>query len=176
MTSPQPRTSSATTPAAPSAASTPSPSAIADCPATVRNAAGHYSFTCPAGWKFINCEGSSFYSPYTWLVNPQQPCRQETYGARLFVISFAGAHEPPGYLGSLQSSQNVAVAGVAGTRKVYLVTASNPLPPPRDTVQILYTFARQGRIYYLENDRYPGDSDLTQDFDRMVTQTLTFLA
>jgi hypothetical protein len=152
------------------------PAALADCPATVRNASGHYSFTCPAGWTFINCEGSSFYAPYTWLVNPQQPCRQETYGARLFVISFAGAHEPPGYLESLQSSQNVVVGGVAGTRKVYLVTVSNPLPPPKDAVQVLYTFANQGRIYYLGYDRYPGDQELTQDFDRMVTQTLTFSA
>lgn len=141
----------------------------------MRNISGHYSFTCPAGWTFINCEETNFYSPYTWLINPDG-CRQEAYGARLFVISFSGTHDPAGYLGSLQSSHDVTVASVAGTRKVYLVTANNPLPPPKDTVQVLYTFVTGGRTYYLEYDRYPGDLDATATFDSMVTQTLAFSA
>jgi hypothetical protein len=109
------------------------------------------------------------------MINPQAPCLQEAYGSRVFATSFAGAHAPPGYLGTLQSSQNVVVAGAAGTRQVYLVTASNPLPPPKGTVQVLYTLAEQGRTYYIEFDRYPGDPDATAKFDDMVTQTLTFL-
>ncbi len=92
------------------------------------------------------------------------------------MISFSGAHDPAGYLGSLQSSQDVTVASVSGTRKVYLVTANNPLPPPKDTVQVLYTFVTGGRTYYLEYDRYPGDLDATAAFDSMVTQTLAFSA
>jgi hypothetical protein len=109
------------------------------------------------------------------MINPQSPCRQEEYGSRVFAISFAGAHAPPGYLGTLQSSQNVVVAGAAGTRQVYLVTASNPLPPPKGTVQVLYALPHGGRTYYVQYDRYPGDADATATFDDMVTQTLTFL-
>ena len=51
-----------------------------------------------------------------------------------------------------------------------------PLPPPKDTVQVLYTFATGGRTYYLEYDRYPGDPDRASDFDRMVMETLAFSA
>jgi hypothetical protein len=98
------------------------------------------------------------------------------YGARAFVISYAGAPDPPGYLGDLQRSQSVTVASVAGTRKVYSVTASNPLPPPKDTVQVRYTFQTGGRTYYIGYDRYPGDPDRTPDFDRMVMETLAFPA
>lgn len=157
----------------PSAAEPPSPSAIVACPATVRNVGGQYSFTCPAGWTYVNCDEAADLASYTWLINPQG-CQGEEYGARLLVVSFPGAQGPAGYLGSLQSSRNVTIASVSGTRRVYLVTASNPLPPPQDTVQVLYTFATGGRTLYLEYDRYPGDVDETSTFDIMVTQTLAF--
>lgn len=73
-----------------------------------------------------------------------------------------------------QSSTAVIVAGVAGTRRTYLVTADNLLPPPRGTVQVLYTFVTSGRTYFAQYDRYPGDGDLTADFDRMVTGSFKF--
>ena len=137
---------------------------------TVHNAGGRYAFTCSTTWQYINCDS------YAWLINPPGLCTQELYGARLVMISFPGAHDPPGYLGTLQSSKTVTVASVAGTRKVYLVTKSNPLPPPKDTVQVLYTFKTGGRTYYFEYDLYAGDADSTAEFDRMVTQTVAFSA
>jgi hypothetical protein len=76
-----------------------------------------------------------------------------------------------------QSSTAVVVAGVAGTRRTYLVTADNtPLPPPKGTVQVLYTFVISGRTYFAQYDRYPGDGDLTADFNRMVTGSFKFSA
>ena len=75
-----------------------------------------------------------------------------------------------------QSTLNVSVLGVSGTRATYLVTVSNSLPPPKGTVQVLYTFTTGGRKYYLEYDRYPGDADQTALFDAMVTGGLRFSA
>jgi hypothetical protein len=155
---------------------TPSGTAIATCPAIVSNASGAYSLQCPAGWTYLNCEGTAFYPPSTWLINPTVICTQEAYGARVFVVSYPGAHDPPGSLGSPQSAKSVDVDSVSGTRKVYLVTASHPLPPPTDTIQVLYTFVTGGRTYYLEYDRFPGDADQTAAFDQMVSGTLKFSA
>jgi hypothetical protein len=155
---------------------------ITTCPAKVRNVSGAYSFQCAAGWKFINCEETTGSGGYTWLVNPYTICLTEQYGARMMIVSEAGDHsaDPENhqtlYVGERQSSQAVTVAGVGGTRRTYLVTASNPLPPPRNTVQILYTFVTGGRTYFALYDRYPGDPDRTADFDRMVTASFRFSA
>jgi hypothetical protein len=98
------------------------------------------------------------------------------------IVSEAGDHsaDPEShqglYVGDRQSSQAVTVAGVGGTRRTYLVTASAPLPPPKNTVQILYTFLTGGRTYFALYDRYPGEPDLTADFDRMVTASFQFSA
>lgn len=141
-----------------------------------------YSFQCPTGWKFINCEETAFGGSYTWLVNPSPSCLPEQYGARMMIESAAGDHsaDPENYqrlyVGERQSSQPVTVAGVGGTRRTYVVTANNPLPPPRNTVQILYTFVTGGRTYFALYDRYPGEPDLTVDFDRMVTASFRFSA
>jgi hypothetical protein len=56
------------------------------------------------------------------------------------------------------------------------VTDSNPLPPPKGTTQIIYTFTTSGRTYVLYYDHEPGAVDLTTDFDSMVKSTLTFSA
>jgi hypothetical protein len=63
---------------------------------------------------------------------------------------------------------------VQGTRLTAEVTASNPLPPPKGTIQIIYTFTTTGRTYVLYYDREPGAIDLTTDFDLMVKSTLIF--
>jgi len=160
----------------PTPASTPTQTAITSCPDSIVNSSGAYSVQCSAGWQYLNCEATDQASSYTWLINPSEPCRSETYGARMLVISGAGALQPPGYLGAPQSTLNVTVLGVSGTRATYLVTVSNPLPPPKGTVQVLYTFTTGGRKYYLEYDRYPGDADQTALFDAMVTGGLRFSA
>jgi hypothetical protein len=155
---------------------------IQDCPAKVSNSSGRYSFQCPAGWKFVNCEASESTGSYTWLVNPPKSsfCLQEAYGARMLVWSQPGDHsaDPENhvgiFVGERQSSQPVTVAGVSGTRRSYLVTADYPLPPPKNTVQILYTFLTGGRTYFADYDRYPGEADLTTDFDRMITGSFGF--
>jgi len=108
------------------------------------------------------------------LVNPDPTCNQEEYGVRAFAISLPGPGDPPRYLGALQSTRKVTVTGVSGTRSVYLVTANNPLPPPKGTVQVLYKFATGGRTYYLEYDRFPGNVDRTGAFDQMVLGSLKF--
>jgi hypothetical protein len=79
-------------------------------------------------------------------------------------------------LGDQQSSQAATVAAVTGTRRTYLVTADLPLPPPKGTIQVLYTFLTGGRTYFALYERYPGDVDLTGGFDQMITQTLAFSA
>ena len=174
----------------PSASSNPSPSPTPDvtagtittCPAAVRNISGAYSFLCPTGWNFANCEETTGSGAYTWLVNPSAICLTEMYGARMLIVSEAGDHsaDPENhqglYVGERQSSQAVTVAGVGGTRRTYLVTASNPLPPPKNTVQVLYTLVTGGRTYFGLYNRYPGEPDLAADFDRMVTATFRFSA
>jgi hypothetical protein len=80
------------------------------------------------------------------------------------------------YLGETQSSQNVVVDGVRGTRSTYLVTKDLPLPPSRGTVQVRYVFVAGGRTYFLHYDRYPGDMDLTAGFDKMITGSFSFSA
>ncbi|MGH7762960.1 MAG: hypothetical protein ACREOM_00910 [Candidatus Dormibacteraceae bacterium] len=169
--------------------STPSPSgsmlasaariaSIRNCPATVTNTAGVYSFECPTGWTFINCEDYS----YTSLVNPGARCGNEVNGARMIVTSSlgdqsAGPENNQGiYVGQRQSSQMVTVAGITGTRRTYLVVASNPLPPPRGTAQVVYTFVTGGRTYFAFYNRFPGDTDLTTAFDQMVKGSLKFAA
>jgi hypothetical protein len=115
--------------------------------------------------------------PYTWLINPEG-CRWEQYTARMMVWSRPG-DQPFGvnaYLGQLQSSQPVTVSAVSGERRTYLVTADNPIPPPKGTVQVEYRFLTGGRTYFALYDRYPGDTDLTAAFDRIVTTSLTFSA
>jgi hypothetical protein len=146
------------------------------CPARVSSVSGKYSFQCPAGWHFLNCEGTAAYPPHTMLINPDSVCNQEEYQVRAFAISYPGANDPPRYLGAFQSTQNVTVDGVPGTRTVYLVTADNPLPPPKGTTQVLYKFITSGRTYYLEYDHFPGNIDRTNAFDQMVTVTLRFSA
>jgi len=135
-----------------------------------------YSFQCPAGWHYMNCEGNIAYPPHTMLVNPDPVCNQEEYGVLAFAISYPAPSDPPRYLGTLQSSQGVTVDGVSGTRTVYVVTADNRLPPPKGTVQVLYKFVAVGRIYYLEYDHFPDNIDRTVAFDQMVTGSLRFSA
>jgi hypothetical protein len=154
-----------------------SPGVIADCPARISNVSGAYSFSCPAGWKYVNCEQSRFVDLYTWLINPQG-CSPEPYTLRMMVWSRQG-DQPFGinsYLGQPQSSQPVTVSGVSGERRTYLVTADNPIPPPKGTVQVEYRFLTGGRSYFALYDRWPGDTDLTAGFDQMVTTSLSFSA
>jgi hypothetical protein len=158
-----------------------SPVSAVDCPSAIRNVSGSYSFICPAGWKALNCEATSFSGSFTWLINPDA-CRSEAYGARSDVMSATGDHsnDPDNqigpYKGQLQSSQTVIVAGVTGVRRTYLVTAQNPLPPPNRTVQVRYVFVSGGRTYWIDYDRYPGEADLTSAFDTMVSSTFRFSA
>ena len=156
---------------------------LANCPAIVRNVSGAYAFQCSASWKFINCEATNGNGSYTWLVNPGTPgCWSELYGARMMVLSEPGDHsaDPENhqgiYAGTRQSSQPVTVAGVSGTRRTYVVSADNPLPPPKNTAQVLYTFVTGGRTYFADYDRYPGDTDLTAAFDQMVMGSFRFSA
>lgn len=154
-----------------------SPGVIADCPARISNVSGAYSFTCPAGWKYVNCEKSPFIDPYTWLINPEG-CSQEAYPARMMIWSRQG-DQPFGvnsYLGQPQSSKPVTVSGVSGERRTYLVTADNLISPPKGTVQVEYRFLTGGQSYFALYDRYPGDTDLTAAFDQMVTTSLSFSA
>jgi hypothetical protein len=161
----------------PSPSAVASPGVIANCPARVSNVSGAYSFSCPAGWKYVNCEQSPFIEPYTWLINPGG-CRQEQYNVRMMVWSRHGDHSAGEntYLGQPQSSQPVTVAGVSGTRRTYLVTADNLISPSKGTVQVVYTFLTGGRSYFALYNRYPGDTDLTAGFDQMVTTSLSFSA
>jgi hypothetical protein len=148
----------------------------------VKNVSGAYSFQCSTSWKFTNCEATNSDAAYTWLVNPATPCLSELYGARMIVLSEPGDHsaDPENhqglYVGTRESSQPVTVAGVSGTRRTYVVSADNPLPPPKNTVQVLYTFVTGGRTYFAEYDRYPGDTDLTSAFDQMVVGSFRFSA
>lgn len=163
-----------------SPSATASPGVISDCPARVSNISGAYSFSCPAGWRYVNCERSPFINPFTWLVNPQG-CSQSPHEPRMIVESVPGDHanDPASqgiYVGQLQSSRAVTVAGVGGTRRTYLVTADNLISPPKGTVQVLYTFVTGGLTYFADYDRYPGDPDLTAKFDQMVTASLRFSA
>jgi hypothetical protein len=154
-----------------------SPGVIANCPARISNVSGAYSFSCPAGWKYVNCEQSPFIEPYSWLINPEG-CRQEAYPARMMVWSRQG-DQPFGvnsYLGQPQSSKPVTVSGVNGERRTYLVTADNLISPSKGTVQTEYRFLTGGRSYFALYDRYPGDTDLTAGFDQMVTTSLSFSA
>jgi hypothetical protein len=144
------------------------------CPASVSSVSGKYSFQCPTGWHYMNCEGTSAYPPHTMLVNPDPVCNEEEYGVRAFAISYQGLSDPPRYLGTLQTSRNITVDGVAGTRSVYLVTVDNPLPPPKGTVQVMYKFVSGARTYYLEYDHFPDSIDRTSAFDQMVTSSLRF--
>jgi hypothetical protein len=150
----------------------------ATCPATVRNSAGAYSFQCSSDWKFLNCEAYT----YTWLINPYglaDGCLDEAYGARMMVWSVSGDYTggPSNMsLGTQQSSRTATIAGIAGTRRTYLVTADSPLGPPNGTVETLYTFVTGGRTLFAFYARYPGDADLAADFDSMITGTLKFSA
>jgi hypothetical protein len=155
----------------------PSGAVIATCPAHIRNISGIYSFSCPTGWSYINCEQTPFIEPYTWLINPEG-CRQEQYNFRMMVWSRQGDHSAGEntYLGQPQSSKPVIVAGVSGTRRIYLVTADNLISPAKGTVQVVYTFLAGGRSYFAMYNRYPGDADLTSGFDQMVTTSFTFSA
>lgn len=158
--------------------STPGLAIPANCPATVTNTTGTYSFQCRSDWRFLNCEAYA----YTWLINPyglSDGCLDEAYGARMMVWSVSGDH--PGNpenmsLGELRSSQTATVAGVTGTRRTYLEAADHPLPPPKGTFEVLYTFVTGGRTYFAFYARYPGDADLTTGFDQMITGTLKFSA
>ena len=143
--------------------------AAVDCPAVISSANGSYSFICPLGWKALHCEALAF----TWLLNPGN-CRGEAYGARFLVLTRSGDHsqDPPGqnglYTGEFQSSQSAKADGRSGTRSIFLVKGNKPLPPSDGTIQIQYIFFTGGRTYWIEYDRYPGDSDLTAAFDSGV--------
>jgi hypothetical protein len=147
---------------------------VAECPQAIDNQSGRYALICPQGWKVIDCPQTEFHSPYSWLINPAEQCRQQMSGVRAYVISLDGDQPPASYLGAEQSSRQVTVDSVTGTRTVHLVSANNTMPPPRDTVQVLYRFSTGGRTFYVQYDRYPGDLDRTADFDRMVTETMKF--
>src|SRR5713101_4062612 len=102
LSSPSP-TEGAASPTPPSPSSTATPGVA--CPARVTNISGKYTFQCPAGWHYLNCEGTTAYLPHTMLVNPDPSCNQEEYGVRAFAISFPGASGPPRYLGTQQSTK-----------------------------------------------------------------------
>jgi len=82
---------SPTSPASPSSSPTAgaSPGIVANCPATISNVSGAYSFACTTGWKYVNCEKTASTLPYTWLINPQG-CLLEAYGLRMMVWSMLG--------------------------------------------------------------------------------------
>lgn len=88
---------------------------LAECPQNIANSSGKYSFSCPVGWKVIDCAQTEFNSPYTWLINPAEQRRQEMAGVRALAISVEGDQPPPAYLGELRSSQSVTVDAVSGT-------------------------------------------------------------
>jgi hypothetical protein len=153
---------------------------IHSCPATIVNVSGAFTFECPAGWTYSSCDNSAGITAVT-VLNTDLACNGENYAARGFVWSHAGDHstgpdnETGGqHLGQLQTSVSVMVGGMNGTRRTYLETQDLPLPPPKGTVQVLYLVFAAGRTYFAQYDVYPGDRDLTADFDRMVTETLKF--
>lgn len=173
-----PSPSPSPSPTAASPSPTPSPAlaqgTVAECPQRIENQSGKYGLICPQGWKVIDCGQTDLHGPYTWLINPAAECRQQMSGVRAYVVSVQGDLGPPSYLGAQQQSKQVTVNSVAGTRSVHVVSADNALPPPKETVQVLYKFATGGRTFYALYDRYPGDPDRTAEFDRMVTETLKF--
>lgn len=80
------------------------------------------------------------------------------------------------YIGTRKSTKNVVIDGVHGTRRTYLVTKSLPLPPPKGTIQVLYSFVLNGETHFAVYNRYPKEPDLTAAFDKMITKTLHFSA
>ena len=78
------------------------------------------------------------------------------------------------YVGTRKSSKTLVIDGIRGTRRTYLVTKSLPLPPPKGTVQVVYTFVTGGETHFAQYDHYPKEPDLTAAFDRMITTTLRF--
>jgi hypothetical protein len=162
--------------------SSPSPTSpgIAECPTTIRNVSGAYRFQCPAGWKYVNCESSATIGAFTWLINPGG-CSPEPYGARMMVWGVPGEVSAESgasgmYVGTRKSSKNLVIDGISGTRRTYLVTKSLPLPPPKGTTQVVYTFVTGGETHFAQYNRYPKEPDLTAAFDLMITKTLRFSA
>jgi hypothetical protein len=168
------------TPASASRTSSPSPT-TADCPATITNISGSYKFECTAGWQYLNCESSDVNGAFTWLINPNV-CGPKTTGARMMVWTLPGdvtaTHEsnvdPMMYVGTRQSSRNVTVDGIIGTRRTYLVNKTLASGPPKGTIQILYMFVTGGETHLAQYDRYPKEVNLTTAFDRMIITTLSF--
>ena len=145
---------------------------------TIRNRSGAYRFQCPAGWKYVNCESNNSHGAFTWLINPNG-CSPEPYGARMMVWGVPGevsaeAGASGMYVGTRKSSKTLVIDGIRGTRRTYLVTKSLPLPPPKGTVQVVYTFVTGGETHFAQYDHYPKEPDLTAAFDRMITTTLRF--
>ena len=145
---------------------------------TIRNRSGAYRFQCPAGWKYVNCESDNNHGAFTWLINPNG-CSPEPYGARMMVWGVPGEVSAEGggsgmYVGTRKSSKTLVIDGIRGTRRTYLVTKSLPLPPPKGTVQVVYTFVTGGETHFAQYNHYPKEPDLTAAFDRMITTTLRF--
>jgi hypothetical protein len=154
--------------------------AVLDCPATIRNRSGSYRFDCPTGWIYTNCESTEFHGAFTELINPAG-CRSEAYGVRMIVWGLPGQVSAEGggagtYVGTRQTSKNVVVDGVSGTRRTYLITKNLPLGPPKGTIQIVYTFTTGGETHFAIYNRYPKEADLTAAFDKMILTTLHFSA
>jgi hypothetical protein len=127
----------------------------------------------------VNCESNDVHGAYTWLINPGG-WSPVTNGLRMMVWGVPGEVSAEGggsgmYVGTRQSSKNVAVEGISGTRRPYLVTKSLASAPPKGTLQVLYTFFNNGETIFALYNRYPKEPDLTAAFDRMITTTLTFL-
>ena len=77
-------------------------------------------------------------------------------------------------VGQRQSSESVVVSGVSGTRRTYLEMDGGGLGPATGSAEVLYTFVTGGRTYFAVYYHYPGEPDVTADFDRMITDTLRF--
>ena len=153
---------------------------VAECPAIISNASGSYRFQCPAGWKYVNCESNDTHGAFTWLINPTG-CTSEPNGPRMMVWAVPGEVSAETgasgmYVGTRKSSKNLVIDGIGGTRRTYVVTKSLPLPPPKGTIQVLYTFTIGGETHFALYNRYPKEPDLTAAFDRMITKTLRFSA
>ena len=55
---------------------------------------------------------------------------------------------------------------------VIVINAKLPLPPPKGSIQVIYTFVVGGETHFAAYVRYPKDKDLTAAFDTMITKTL----
>ena len=137
------------------------------------------SLRYPPTWQARNCEADQSFRPRIFIgTSDQPPCNAQDTAFRILIVEFPSdtpaGRQPGAYVGTVRSTENVIVRGVNGTRTTAEVTDSNPLPPPKGTVQTIYRFTTNGRTFVLYYDREPGAIDVTTDFDLMVKWTLMF--